>query len=299
MFWSIRGFRDSVKGLGVIKTLMQIIRRRMSLSDLRFTSNPVARFHCFTFISSLILSSPWHFFFPRRRLFPLRLWLKANEAANMWKERDLLAVSSCGGRLSGSTIYGQLNKAPATWCFSSRTICHQCVSLSLWIIPTFACLAGLKGETRSTSGGQNWNSLIPSHYSSAEMCWASADLCRLSSLVRLFQCERCSGADKSTNLMIVIGSDHAVSLSVEKSNFPFEEKLLLTSFSRNMINNLILFSPFLHKMKSCSLVFFIMWALRERYIVSFRKHHWNVTFECSPNVPKQAVTFQNIRGTSN
>ncbi len=83
------------------------------------------------------------------------------------------------------------------------------------------------------------------------------------------------------------------------TNFPFEEKLLLTSFSRNMINNIILFSPMLHKMQSCSLVFFIMWTLRERYIVSFRKHHWNVTFECSLNVPKQAVTFQNIRGTSN
>jgi len=35
-----------------------------------------------------------------------------------------------------------------------------------------------------------------------------------------------------------------------------------------------------------------MWKLRERFILSFRKHYGNVAFESSLNVVKQEVTFE-------
>lgn len=83
--------------------------------DLSVISNPVARNRSVTSSLHFILSTIWHFYssspvFFRAPLLLLRLWLKANEAANMWKERNLLALSSCSVWLSAwllSSLAGQ------------------------------------------------------------------------------------------------------------------------------------------------------------------------------------------------
>ncbi len=65
-----------------------------------------------------------------------------------------------------TTIYGQLNKertGDMMLLFTDHLPPMPSLGLSfcLWIIPTFGCLAGLKGETRSTSGGAELKFIDP------------------------------------------------------------------------------------------------------------------------------------------